>query len=67
MKDKGAYRQSAKNAHTQGGEAAESSRNHKRDLERMVRNGEDARATLNVGKERQRKREQVKTLGFTRA
>ena len=60
VKPKGTYRQSAKNAHAQGGKAAESSRSHTRDLERMVRTGKDARAMLRYGQERQRNRQQTK-------
>ncbi len=56
------YGQSAMDAHTAGRKAAESSRQHSRDLERMVRSGENARVMLTDGRERQRKREEKKSL-----
>ena len=51
------YREAAKNAHKQADQAAESSRQHSRDLEKMTRSGEDARDKLTDGQERQSKRQ----------
>ena len=57
--DKGEdYRKSVKNAHEHANQAAESSRQHTNDLDKIIRSAKGARDQLTDGQDRQRRREQ---------
>ena len=58
MGKSGDYRKSVKNAHEQANHAAESSRQHSNDLDKIIRSAKDARDQLTDGQDRQRRREQ---------
>ena len=58
MEERADYRKSAKNAHNQANQAAESSRRHSNDLGKMIRSAKGSRDHLTDGQDRQRKREQ---------
>ena len=59
MGKSGDYRKSVKNAHEQATQAAESSRQHTNDLDKIIRSAEGARDQLTDGQDRQRMREQT--------
>jgi hypothetical protein len=60
MAEKPDYRKLSKDAHKDAGDAADASRQHSGDLEKMRRTAKDAREMLSASQARQRKREKSK-------